>query len=83
MPAARSATRTLLPFAAIMFLGYAAVGLPLSTLPLLVNHGLGYGTAVVGIVIGGGARGDAADPAAGRAPRGHGAGRNSVCWWGW
>ncbi len=45
-------TRTLLPFTAIIFLGYSAVGLPLSTLPLLVNDTLGYGTAVVGIVIG-------------------------------
>jgi MFS family permease len=49
---ARSVTRTLLPFALIMFLGYSAVGLPLSTLPLLVHEQLGYGTGVVGIVIG-------------------------------
>ncbi len=34
-----------------MFLGYSAVGLPISTLPLQV-HGLGYGTAVVGAVMG-------------------------------
>ncbi len=47
-----SVTRTLLPFAAIILLGYAAVGLPLSTLPLLVHQVLGYGTAVVGVVIG-------------------------------
>ncbi len=51
MPAPRSVTRTLLPFTAIMFLGYAAVGLPLSTVPLLV-HGLGFSTTIVGIVIG-------------------------------
>ena len=50
-PPAASVTRTLLPFVAIIFLGYSAVGLPLSTLPLLVSH-LGYGTTVVGVVIG-------------------------------
>lgn len=48
---ARSATVALLPFTLVMFLGYAAVGLPLSTLPLQV-HGLGHGTAVVGAVMG-------------------------------
>ena len=48
----RGVTRTLLPFALVMFLGYAAVGLPLSTVPLLVHQTLGYGTTVVGIVIG-------------------------------
>ena len=51
-PAGRSVTRTLLPFTVIVFLGYSAVGLPLSTLPLLVHQSLGYGTAVVGLVIG-------------------------------
>jgi MFS family permease len=45
-------TRTLLPFALIMFLGYATVGLPLSTVPLLVHGPLGFGTAVVGVMIG-------------------------------
>ena len=49
---ASSVTRTLLPFVLIVFLGYSTVGLPLSTLPLLVHQTLGYGTAVVGIVIG-------------------------------
>ena len=48
---ARSATLVLLPFTAVMFLGYSAVGLPISTLPLEV-HGLGYGTAIVGAVMG-------------------------------
>ena len=51
LPLARSVTRTLLPFALIIFLGYSAVGLPLSTVPLLV-HQLGYGTTMVGVVIG-------------------------------
>ena len=48
---ARGATLTLLPFTLVMFLGYSAVGIPISTLPLQV-HGLGYGTAVVGAVMG-------------------------------
>ncbi len=46
------ATRILLPFALLILLGYAAVGLPLSVLPLLVHQQLGYGAPVVGIVIG-------------------------------
>ncbi len=50
-PSARSATITLLPFTLLMFLGYAAVGLPIGTLPLEV-HALGYGTATVGAVMG-------------------------------
>ncbi len=49
---ARSLTATLLPFAAIVFLGYSAVGVPLSTLPVEVHSRLGYGTAVVGVIIG-------------------------------
>ena len=44
-------TALLLPFTLVYFLGYAAVGLPISTLPLQV-HGLGYGTAVIGLVMG-------------------------------
>ncbi len=51
-PAARSVTQMLLPFALIVFLGYSAIGIPLSTLPLQVHDALGYGTAVVGVVIG-------------------------------
>ena len=47
-----SVTRVLLPFALIVFLGYAAVGLPLATLPLRVHDGLGYSTTVVGLVMG-------------------------------
>ncbi len=49
---ARSVTRSLLPFTLIVFLGYCAVGLPLAALPLLVHTVLGYGTVVVGVVIG-------------------------------
>jgi predicted MFS family arabinose efflux permease len=48
----RSLTTMLLPFALIVFLGYSAVGIPLSTLPVHVHAVLGYGTTVVGILIG-------------------------------
>jgi MFS family permease len=48
----RSLTLTLLPFALIVFLGYSAIGVPLSALPVQVHFGLGYGTTVVGIVVG-------------------------------
>ena len=48
----RSLTMMLLPFALIVFLGYSAVGIPLSTLPVHVHAVLGYGTTVVGILIG-------------------------------
>lgn len=41
----------LLPFTLVMFLGYCAVGMPISTLPLRV-HGLGFDTAVVGVAMG-------------------------------
>ncbi len=44
-------TAMLLPFALVVFLGYAAVGVPLSTLPVQVAS-LGHGTAVVGAIIG-------------------------------
>ncbi len=44
-------TTLLLPFALVVFLGYAAVGVPLSTLPVQVAS-LGHGTATVGAVIG-------------------------------
>ena len=52
LSAALSPTRTLLPFAAIVFLGYSALGIPLSTLPVEVHVTLGYGTTIVGVVIG-------------------------------
>ncbi len=45
-------TLRMLPFAAIVFLAYAAVGLPLSALPLEVNGALGFGTVTVGAVMG-------------------------------
>lgn len=45
-------TRRLLPFASIVFLGYCAVGLPISTLPLFVHQTLGFGTTIVGVVMG-------------------------------
>jgi MFS family permease len=49
---ARSVTAALLPFALIMFLGYSALGLPLSVLPVYVHASLGYGTLTVGIAVG-------------------------------
>lgn len=42
----------LMPYAAIVFLGYSAVGIPLSTLPVEVHETFGYGTTVVGVIIG-------------------------------
>jgi MFS family permease len=45
-------TRTLLPFALIVFLGYAAVGVPLSTLPVQVHEALHAGTTMVGLLVG-------------------------------
>lgn len=51
-PPARRLTATLLPFASIVFLGYSAVGIPLSTLPVEVHAALGYGATVVGVIIG-------------------------------
>ncbi len=51
-PPAGSITRTLLPFALIVFLGYAAVGIPLATLPLQVHDGMGCSTTVVGLAMG-------------------------------
>lgn len=41
----------LLPFVLIIFLGYAAIGLPLAALPIYVHQNLGYGTIVVGLVV--------------------------------
>lgn len=52
VPQPRSATATLVPFAAIIFFGYATIGLPLSTLPLQIHTVLGFGTTMVGLAIG-------------------------------
>ncbi len=49
---ARGLTATLLPFALIVFLGYAAVGIPISTLPIQVHQALGFGTTIVGVIMG-------------------------------
>lgn len=42
----------LLPFVAIVFLGFSAIGLPLGVLPLHVHGTLGWGAAMVGAVVG-------------------------------
>jgi predicted MFS family arabinose efflux permease len=42
----------ILPFALIIVCGYLPVGIPLATLPLEVHDKLGFGTLVVGIVVG-------------------------------
>ncbi|MGF6241834.1 MULTISPECIES: MFS transporter [Paraburkholderia] len=44
--------RQLVPFSAVAFLGFLAVGLPLPVLSLYVHERLGFGTLVVGGVIG-------------------------------
>lgn len=44
--------RRLLPFVAIVFLGMLAIGIPLPVLPAQVHGALGFGTVVVGWVIG-------------------------------
>ena len=51
-PPASRLTAALLPFALLVFLGYAAVGIPLATLPVQVHAVLGYGTTIVGVIIG-------------------------------
>jgi MFS family permease len=50
--ASQRLTVALLPFALIVFLGYAAVGIPLSTLPVQIHGTLGWGTTIVGILVG-------------------------------
>jgi MFS family permease len=42
----------LIPFSAVAFLGFLAVGLPLPVLSLYVHERLGFGTLIVGSVIG-------------------------------
>jgi MFS family permease len=41
----------LLPFVLIIFLAYAAIGLPLATIPIFVHESLGYGTLGVGVIV--------------------------------
>lgn len=41
----------LMPFVLVIFLGYAAIGLPLAALPIYVHQDLDYGTVVVGLVV--------------------------------
>ncbi|KAA8433865.1 MFS transporter, partial [Acetobacter sp. DmW_125123] len=45
------ATRRLLPFAMMVFLGYLTVGLPLAVLPVHVHDRLGFGPVMVGWVM--------------------------------
>jgi MFS family permease len=47
-----SPVRQLLPFTIAVFLGFLAIGVPLPVLPVQVHDGLGYGTIIVGAVIG-------------------------------
>ena len=49
---ARSPVLRLLPSVLTVFLGYLAVGVPLPVLPGQVHGALGYGTVIVGLVIG-------------------------------
>lgn len=42
----------LMPFAAIVFFGFLAIGLPLTALPLHAHGALGLGAVMVGVVIG-------------------------------
>jgi len=48
----RAVLRRLLPFVAIVFLGMLAIGIPLPVLPAQVHGTLGYGTVMVGWVVG-------------------------------
>lgn len=45
------ATRRLLPFAVMVFLGYLTVGLPLAVLPVHIHERLGFGPVTVGWVM--------------------------------
>jgi len=47
-----SLTRQLLPFSLAAFLGFLAIGIALPVLPLFTRQTLGYGTIVVGLVVG-------------------------------
>lgn len=52
IPKATPVLLRLLPFVAIVFFGFLTVGIPLPVLPAQVHGVLGYGTVVVGWVIG-------------------------------
>jgi MFS family permease len=47
----RAATLRLLPFVAIVFLGFSTIGVSLAALPLQVGGVLGYGAVVVGVTV--------------------------------
>ncbi len=49
---AHAIVRALLPFTLAIFLGFLAVGLPVAVLPPYVHGRLGFGTVVVGIIVG-------------------------------
>ncbi|MBP2232203.1 putative MFS family arabinose efflux permease [Azospirillum agricola] len=51
-PAGASVLPRLLPFVLTVFLGFLAIGLPLSVLPLHVHGALGFGAVLVGAVVG-------------------------------
>ncbi|ANN75967.1 MFS transporter [Bordetella flabilis] len=44
--------RQLLPFSLAVFFGFLSIGIPLSVLPAQVGHVLGYGSVMVGCVVG-------------------------------
>jgi MFS family permease len=51
-PANSSVVRQLLPFSLAVFFGFLAIGIPLPVLPVQVGHQLGYGSVIVGCVVG-------------------------------
>ncbi|MXV45087.1 MFS transporter [Saccharibacter sp. 17.LH.SD] len=48
---AQEATRRLLPFSLMLFLGYLSIGLPLAVLPLHVGKDLSFSSTIVGLVM--------------------------------
>jgi MFS family permease len=51
-PAKSDVVRQLLPFSLAVFFGFLAIGIPLPVLPGQVGHELGFGSVVVGCVVG-------------------------------